>query len=152
MKAICVMTGKVNGIIYFIQNIKGGSVHVKGKIVGLSKGLHGFHVHEYGDVSNGCTSAGEHFNPYNRQHGDISDKIHRHVGDFGNVYADENGVANIDFHDDIISLCGTNNIIGRTLVVHDSPDDLGKTDHPLSKTSGNSGGRLGCGIIGIAKD
>ncbi|CCU55859.1 Cu/Zn superoxide dismutase [Choristoneura biennis entomopoxvirus] len=152
MKAICILTGTVSGTIEFRQNTPNEHVHVIGKIIGLPKGLHGFHIHEYGDLSNGCTSAGEHYNPFNRNHGDITDPINRHLGDLGNVYADENGIANVNFQDNIISLYGDYNILGRSLVVHDSPDDLGKTNHPLSKTTGNSGGRLACGIIGIAKD
>jgi len=37
-------------------------------------------------------------------------------------------------------------------VVHANPDDLGRGDHNLSKTTGNSGPRLACGVIGLAKD
>lgn len=39
-------------------------VRIYGTISGLAKGLHGFHVHEKGDLSKGCASAGPHFNPY----------------------------------------------------------------------------------------
>ena len=35
-----------------------GITHVKGKITGLSPGLHGFHIHALGDTTNGCNSTG----------------------------------------------------------------------------------------------
>lgn len=75
----------------------------------------------------------------------------RHVGDLGNVVADDNGVAKVNITDKMISLCGCNNIIGRTLVVHADPDDLGVGGHELSSTTGNAGARVACGVIGIAK-
>lgn len=51
-----------------------GPVHVKGEVHGLAKGDHGFHIHEYGDYTNGCTSTGSHFNPFHKNHGAPSDE------------------------------------------------------------------------------
>ena len=36
-------------------------------------------------------------------------------------------------------------------VIHADVDDLGKGGHELSKTTGNAGGRLACGVIGFSK-
>lgn len=126
-----------------------GPVTVTGEITGLAEGKHGFHVHEFGDNTNGCISAGPHFNPNKKEHGAPDAEI-RHVGDLGNIVADGSGSAKINITDSLISLNGPNSIIGRTVVVHADVDDLGLGGHELSKTTGNAGGRIGCGVIGLA--
>lgn len=83
------------------------------------------------------------------KHGGPEDQI-RHVGDLGNVVADSNGIVSTIFSDSVISLFGAKSIIGRAIVLHAEVDDLGKTDHPDSTKTGNAGGRLACGVIGIA--
>lgn len=55
----------VTGILKIVQSVANGPVSITGTIHGLSEGLHGFHVHEKGDLSEGCVSAGAHFNPEN---------------------------------------------------------------------------------------
>lgn len=123
---------------------------MNGQLTGLKQGLHGFHIHEFGDNTNGCISAGPHFNPDKKEHGGPTD-AERHVGDLGNVEANAEGIAKINIHDKQISLTGPNSILGRTVVVHADPDDLGKGGHELSKTTGNAGGRLACAVIGLAQ-
>ncbi|XP_012535395.1 superoxide dismutase [Cu-Zn] 2 [Monomorium pharaonis] len=150
-KAVCVLQGEpVKGTLYFEQTANVNTVKVTGQISGLQPGLHGFHVHEFGDNTNGCTSAGAHFNPLGKDHGG-PDHVERHIGDLGNVRAGPDGIANVELTDSKIQLCGNHSIIGRTLVVHADPDDLGQGGHELSKTTGNAGARLACGIIGITK-
>lgn len=150
-KAVCVLTGeKVKGTIYFEQETPNSEVKITGEITGLEKGPHGFHVHEFGDNTNGCISAGGHFNPCNKEHGAPEHEV-RHVGDLGNVVAGDNGIAKIDITDKMISLSGEHSIIGRTMVVHANPDDYGQGGHELSKVTGNAGGRVACGVIGFKK-
>lgn len=159
IKAVVVLRGDgdVKGTINFEQCSADGSVKVSGEISGLTEGDHGFHVHEFGDNTNGCVSAGAHYNPKGKQHGAPGDE-NSHVGDLGNVTAGADGVAKVDITIDSIdskasrmSLTGPESIIGRTVVVHADPDDLGKGGVELSKTTGNAGGRLSCGVIGITK-
>ena len=54
------------------------------------------------------------------------DDEERHVGDLGNVVAGDDGVAKFDFTDKLIKLNGPMSIVGRAMVVHADPDDLGK--------------------------
>lgn len=82
------------------------------------------------------------------EHGAPHDNI-RHVGDLGNINATAEGIVDTTFHDAIINLSGEYSIIGRGLVIHDGEDDLGKGGHQDSKKTGNAGGRVACGVIGI---
>ncbi|CAG8551988.1 21820_t:CDS:2 [Racocetra persica] len=141
-KAIAVLrpdqpNGTVNGTIIFTQ--EGEEVKVDIDIKGLPAGnkLHGFHIH--------------HYNPRNLNHGDRNAEADkRHVGDLGNVKAVD-GCVKEQIIDKIISLEGEHSIVGRTVVVHEDEDDLGKGGHELSLTTGNAGKRLACGVIGITK-
>ncbi|KAI7793326.1 superoxide dismutase [Cu-Zn] isoform X1 [Triplophysa rosa] len=149
-KAVCVLkgTGEVTGTVYFVQ--EGYAVKVTGEITGLTPGGHGFHVHAFGDNTNGCISAGPHFNPHENNHGAPTDEK-RHVGDLGNVTAGGNGVAKINIVDKFLTLTGPHSIIGRTMVIHEKEDDLGKGGDDESLKTGNAGSRLACGVIGITQ-
>jgi Cu-Zn family superoxide dismutase len=146
-KAICVLTptmdSKVSGIVTFTQ--KDGAIDITGEITGLTPGLHGFHVHEFGDLNSKDGSAtGGHFNPENEKHGGPHG-AERHVGDLGNIEADASGKATLKMTDKMIQLSGKHSIIGRGLIVHAKADDL------KSQPTGDAGGRVAQGVIGAAK-
>ncbi|XP_033225482.1 superoxide dismutase [Cu-Zn], chloroplastic-like [Belonocnema kinseyi] len=143
-----VAKNNVTGKLLITQSVANGPVTITGTAVGLDPGLHGFHVHEKGDLSGGCASTGKHFNPDKVSHGAPEDTV-RHVGDLGNIKADEKGIASINITDNIISLCGPNSIIGRSFVIHEKKDDLGKGNTTLSLETGDAGNRLACGLVGI---
>ncbi|XP_047339045.1 superoxide dismutase [Cu-Zn] 1 [Impatiens glandulifera] len=149
VKAVVVLSSNdgVSGTVNFVQEGDGPTT-VTGNLSGLKPGLHGFHVHALGDTTNGCMSTGPHFNPAGKEHGAPEDDV-RHAGDLGNITAAEDGTATFTIVDSQIPLTGPNAIIGRAVVVHGDPDDLGKGGHELSKATGNAGGRIACGIIGL---
>lgn len=108
---------------------------------------HGFHVHQLGDiVTDGCQSAGGHYNPENLKHGNISDAI-RHVGDWGNILVSSDGTVSTTFYDTLAKLKGSQAIVGRAIVIHQLPDDLGRGGNVGSEKTGNAGKRLACCVI-----
>ncbi len=132
----------VTGTVTFQQVPEG--IAVTADINGLTPGEHGFHIHEFGHCAcDDAVCAGQHFNPTNKPHGGRDDK-ERHIGDFGNLVADAQGNAQLSFVDTQLSLNGPNSIIGRSVIIHADKDDL------VSQPSGNSGSRIGCGVVGIS--
>eukprot|EP00270_Netrium_digitus_P009793 TRINITY_DN29_c0_g1_i1.p1 TRINITY_DN29_c0_g1~~TRINITY_DN29_c0_g1_i1.p1 ORF type:complete len:203 (-),score=49.82 TRINITY_DN29_c0_g1_i1:225-833(-) len=148
-KAVAVLKGTpgVEGVVNLVQEDDGPTT-VTLKISGLVPGKHGFHLHQFGDTTNGCISTGPHFNPKGLTHGAPEDAV-RHAGDLGNVIAGEDGVAEATIVDSQIPLSGPDSVVGRALVIHELEDDLGKGGHELSLTTGNAGGRLACGVVGL---
>jgi len=152
VKAVAVLRGesRVTGTVTFTQVDERSPTTIQYDIKGSEPGLRGFHVHEFGDNTNGCTSAGGHFNPSGVPHGDRTAAV-RHVGDLGNLLVDGQGNASGTLSDRQVTLIGPLSVVGRTIVFHGGTDDLGETNHPDSKVNGNAGPRVACGVIGIAK-
>ena len=143
-RGVCVLVAKeeskVAGVVEFIQD--GETCRLVGEITGLTPGEHGFHIHEFGDLRDPKgMGAGSHFNPKGHKHG-APGSDERHVGDLGNVKADDKGVAKIDIKVEGLSL---HFVLGRSLVVHAKPDDF-------SQPVGNAGPRVGVGVIAIAAE
>jgi Cu-Zn family superoxide dismutase len=141
----------VAGTVRFTQTDAG--VKVVADISGLPPGKHGFHIHEYGDISDGAKAmkTGGHFDPAGTHHhmlvdgGTVDASQGHHAGDMGNLVADEAGKAHLELTLTGVSLMGpANPIVGRAVIIHEKADDGGQP-------TGNAGGRLGQGVIGIAK-
>ena len=136
---------KVKGSVQFVQLVKG--VEVSGVVTGLKPNQeHGFHVHEKGDCSSADgLSAGGHFNPESKKHGNHANhgaNIEHHAGDMPNLKADANGTANFKFVLQGLSVeAGSLAVKGRAVIVHANPDDY--TSQPV----GNAGGRIACGLL-----
>lgn len=148
---IAVFTGKIKGTVLFTEKSI-NEVNIDINLTGLKKNhKHGFHIHEYGDLSEGCESMCAHFNPYGKTHGGPDSRL-RHVGDLGNIQTDSNGNANYRFTDSMIKLKGQkSNILGRGLIIHADTDDLGEGDNELTHITGNAGKRIACAVIGYSR-
>lgn len=142
-RAICTLNptqgSKVSGTVTFAKVADG--VRVVADVEGLSKGKHGIHIHEFGDCSSSDgNSAGAHFNPHSKSHG-APDEDNRHAGDMGNIDVADDGKGRLEYVDKTISLEGDESVLGKSVIVHASEDDL------KTQPTGNAGGRLACGVI-----
>ena len=127
-----------------VDQIRGGlRVTVTG--MALPPGPHGAHIHTTGKCdAPDFASAGGHWNPTAMQHGKLN-PMGPHEGDLPNLIAGADGAGSITFDVPKANLTGGANPLldadGAALVIHAAADDL-KTD-----PSGNSGGRIACGVL-----
>jgi len=148
--AQCILehSDSVKGSILLIQ-APGTPTLIRGTITGLTPGKHGFHIHEFGDMSDGCKSMGGHYNPDDVNHGGLKEG---HVGDLENVVADKDGMAKFSIVAERVDLMGDRSVIGRGIVIHEDEDDLGKGGDAESLKTGNAGERLACGVITLRSE
>jgi Cu-Zn family superoxide dismutase len=142
-KASAVIEGrsgsKLTGSAEFMMH--GGTMMVTVTVKGAAPGVHAVHIHDKGDCSSpDANSAGGHFNPGGHQHGAPDGKEH-HAGDLGNMTVEADGTGSIMVHTGDLALEGPNSVIGRSIIIHDKPDDF------VTQPTGNAGGRIGCGAI-----
>ena len=125
----------VMGVVRLSQ-IDSSNCVIDGTIDGLSPGLHGLHIHETGDLSDGCNNLGDHYNPRGVRHGS-PDHTEHHPGDLGNIQADENGRACFR---NVTKDFNITEVIGRSMAVKKDPDNFTSENYDSSLT-------LACGII-----
>ena len=145
-------TTGVTGTVTFTQD--GDDLEMEVSLAGLEpNSTHGFHVHAVGSCGRGDHdgdgysevggAAMGHYDPLNtNDHGAPGDDDdERHAGDLGNVTADARGRVSTTITTEDMSVTGTRSIEGRSVMVHSMRDDL-ETD-----PGGDSGDRIGCGVI-----
>lgn len=125
----------------------GSSAYLKASISGQTPGVHGIHLHIAGKCEGpSFTSAGGHLNPDAHQHGTLN-PAGPHLGDLPNIEVAVDGAGSMK------ATLSTNpeklaaalfDADGAAVVLHAGPDDY-KTD-----PSGNSGGRIACGVLTAA--
>lgn len=145
MKAIAVISptegNTCRGTVTFTETEEG--TLIEANISGLTPGKHGFHIHEYGDISGADgKSTGGHFNPAAMDHSGPESEM-RHVGDLGNLVADADGNASYSRVDSTLKV---HRILARGITIHAGEDDL------TSQPTGAAGGRVGVGVIGVASE
>lgn len=130
---------QIRGMVYFYAVYMGTVVVAEvyglpAVTTGNQGGFFGFHIHEgdscSGDASDPLKNTGEHYNPEKVLHpahvGDLPPLLSAEGTAWGAVYTRR-------FH--------AENVIGKTVVIHDMPDDF------RSQPSGNSGRKIACGEI-----
>jgi Cu-Zn family superoxide dismutase len=140
-------TDTVKGDIV-IKPSTGSAVKVYAVFSRLPPGKHGFHIHTAGDLrGEGCKGACAHFHKGSpATHGDEpGSKRQRHTGDLGNIEMPSSGKFEKTW---IVRGIKVQDLWGRSFIVHADEDDLGLGDHEDSKTTGHSGARIGCAIVG----
>ncbi|XP_073430781.1 extracellular superoxide dismutase [Cu-Zn]-like [Dendrobates tinctorius] len=135
---------KITGQVLFRQLYPNGKLeahfNVEGFPLNHSESTRAVHIHNFGDLSNGCDSTGGHYNPFSVNHP-------QHPGDFGNFIV-QDGKINQRLTHLHATLFGPYSVFGKSIVAHKMADDLGKGNNKASLENGNAGTRLACCVIG----
>ena len=123
----------LNGVARFYETPMGGilvSVEVYGIPDTSPSGFHGMHIHEVADCTPQFDKTGGHYNPMNTTHP-------KHAGDLLPLLSN-NGYAYATFYDSRFAIT---DIVGKSIIIHSNRDDF------TSQPAGDSGGKIGCGVI-----
>jgi len=164
MNAIAIINPIVNngisGFVKFHQCFPNSLTRVFIQLSGFKPNqTHAIHIHEFGDLTKGCSSLGAHFNPDKTTHGSLAyPQDPRHAGDMiNNIKSNYGGNVVFEYEDPLITVFpGKYNILGRSIVIHRLQDDLGRNSQGGRGTgesliTGNAGERIACSVIGLSK-
>jgi Cu-Zn family superoxide dismutase len=142
--AVAVFTTRsVKGEVLFVDTATG--VRVDATFTQLPPGDHGFHIHRAGDLrGEGCKNACDHYHEgqVSQHGGPPGTKGPRHTGDLGNISITKPS------YRFLLRGISCSDLWGRSVIVHADEDDCGLGDAADSHTTGNSGKRIACAIIG----
>lgn len=145
MGAVAVFkTSQIEGEV-LVSNYRSG-VKLRAYFTKLPSGKHGFHIHKAGDLrGEGCKKACDHYHVGQPQnHGGPpaqgQGKKQRHTGDLGNVTEGK--------YVFVLKDCLITDLFGRSVIVHADEDDYGLGGKEDSLTTGHSGKRIACAVIG----
>ena len=136
--------GEVMGHAKLVETHNGVVIQVIAE--GFTPGFHGIHFHEIGKCEGpDFSSAGEHFNPFEKEHG-LKNPKGPHAGDLRNINADTYGKVNTTIISPRVTLISNreNSLRdgdGSALIIHAQADDQ------MTNPSGDSGARIACGVI-----
>jgi Cu-Zn family superoxide dismutase len=135
-------TGRDLGTLTLTEG--GQGITVAGRLTGLPPGEHGIHLHAVGRCNPpDFKSAGDHWNPTNRQHG-TENPQGPHLGDLSNITVARDSSVTVQVTTPGGSLRGKNGLLdgdGAAVVVHARRDDY------RTQPSGSSGDRIACGVV-----
>ncbi len=130
---------RINGIVFFYKVQAGVLISIQLKGLPMSddickKTIFAVHIHSGNSCTGNSTDpfadAMTHYNPDNCPHP-------YHAGDLPPIFG-ANGFGVSVF---LTNRFSTEEIIGKTVIIHSAPDDF------TTQPSGNSGTKIGCGVI-----
>ncbi|KAK5581668.1 hypothetical protein RB653_001705 [Dictyostelium firmibasis] len=132
-------TNAISGSVLFRSSTNSNTITVNGIVSGVSKDVHGFHIHAFGDVSTlDGSSIGGHWLTASQNHA-FPENTTRHYGDLGNLCIFDNDFKNAYYYlsTNYFSFSG---LVGRGFAVH------------LARDDGNSyvgGDRIAQGVVAL---
>lgn len=126
----------IHGIVTFFEVYNGTLVtaYMEGLPYNQNGNFFGFHIHDgegcTGDENDPFRNVGDHYNPTNQPHP-------FHAGDMP-VLMGNDGMVWCQFYTNRFY---PEDIVGKTVIVHDMPDDF------RSQPSGDAGTKIACGVI-----
>jgi len=151
MEGVAVFNGKLKGFVLFTQMEDYVNIEINIQNNNMKKELlrkNGFHIHASGDLRRGCDSCCKHYNPTMKNHGGLYDSD-SHAGDLGNIEFNKEGNC---FMKITVNKFNVQEIIGRSIIIHEGEDDLGVSRDEESLKTGHSGKRIACSVIGYSEN